>query len=107
VFGELDWSPRQHDQCIGRLHRDGQDDPVVAYFLTCDHGSDPVVMEALGIKRGQAEPLRDPDAQLFEQAAPDAKDRVRRLADPRTSPTRSTCRSASPPTTSACSLTAG
>jgi superfamily II DNA or RNA helicase len=81
VFGELDWSPAQHDQCIGRLHRDGQADPVVAYFLTCEHGSDPVVMEALGIKRGQAEPLRDPDAKLFEQAAPDAKDRVRRLAE--------------------------
>lgn len=81
VFGELDWSPGQHDQCIGRLHRDGQSDPVVAYFLTCDHGSDPVVMETLGIKRGQAEPLRDPDAQLFDQGAPDAKDRVRRLAE--------------------------
>lgn len=80
VFGELDWSPAQHDQCIGRLHRDGQDEGVVAYFLTCDHGSDPVVMEALGIKRGQAEPLRDPDAKLFDQTAPDAQDRVRRLA---------------------------
>lgn len=81
VFGELDWSPAQHDQCIGRLHRDGQADHVIAYFLTCDHGSDPVVMEALGIKRGQAEPLRDPDAKLFDQAAPDAADRVRRLAE--------------------------
>lgn len=81
VFGELDWSPGIHDQAIGRLHRDGQNDNVIAYFLTCDHGSDPVVMEALGIKRGQAEPLRDPDAALFDQAAPDAKDRVRRLAE--------------------------
>src|SRR5579884_3848269 len=24
VFGELDWSPEQHRQCIGRLDRDGQ-----------------------------------------------------------------------------------
>lgn len=81
VFGELDWSPAQHDQCIGRLHRDGQDGNVLAYFLTCNHGSDPVVMETLGIKRGQAEPIRDPDAALFEQAAPDARDRIRRLAE--------------------------
>lgn len=81
MFGELDWSPSQHDQCIGRLHRDGQAESVIAYFLTCDHGSDPVVLEALGIKRGQAEPLRDPDAQLFSQAAPDAGDRIRRLAE--------------------------
>jgi hypothetical protein len=81
VFGELDWAPAMHDQCIGRLHRDGQDDNVIAYFLTCDHGSDPVVMEVLGVKRGQAEPLKDPDAQLFERGAPDAKDRVKRLAE--------------------------
>lgn len=82
VFGELDWSPGMHDQVIGRLNRDGMDtsEPVLAYFLTCDHGSDPLVLEALGIKRGQAEPLRDPNAKLFDQAAPDARDRIRRLA---------------------------
>lgn len=82
AFGELDWSPGIHDQVIGRLNRDGMDvsEPVVAYFLTCDFGSDPAVMDALGIKRAQAELIRDPDAQLFDQAAPDAADRVRRLA---------------------------
>jgi hypothetical protein len=80
VFGELDWSPAMHDQCLGRLHREGQADPVVGYFLTCDYGSDPTVMEVLGVKRGQSEPLRDPDVQLFEQMEPDG-DRVRRLAE--------------------------
>lgn len=80
VFGELDWSPGMHDQCIGRLHRDGQDEAVVAYFLTSDHGSDPVMAEVLNLKRMQSEPLRDPDAALFEQST-DGSDRIRRLAE--------------------------
>src|SRR5690606_29473386 len=33
VFAELDWSPGVHEQCIGRLARDGQSSPVLAYFL--------------------------------------------------------------------------
>ena len=79
VFGELDWSPEMHEQCLGRLHRDGQEDPVVGYFLTCDYGSDPTVMEVLGFKRGQAEPLRDPNRPLFEQMEAHG-DRVCQLA---------------------------
>jgi SNF2 family DNA or RNA helicase len=79
VFGELDWSPGMHDQCIGRLHRDGQDEAVVAYFLVSDQGADPVMAEVLNLKRQQSEPIRDPDAELFEQAE-DTRDRVRRLA---------------------------
>lgn len=80
VFGELDWSPGMHDQCIGRLHRDGMgDDPVVAYFLVSDHGADPKMAEVLNLKRQQSEPLRDPDAPLFTAKA-DVRDRVRQLA---------------------------
>lgn len=79
VFGELDWSPSMHDQCIGRLNRNAQPHQVLAYFLTAETGSDPVIMEVLGIKRGQAEPIRNPDVELFE-AVEDTSDRVRRLA---------------------------
>lgn len=80
VFGELDWSPGMHDQCVGRLHRDGMgDEPVVAYFLVSDHGADPKMAEVLNLKRQQSEPLRDPDAPLFTQQA-DVRDRVRQLA---------------------------
>jgi len=79
VFGELDWSPGMHDQCIGRLHRDGMDEPVVAYFLVSDEGSDPVIAETLNIKRGQGEPIRDPDRELLE-AAGETGDRVKELA---------------------------
>lgn len=53
VMGEIDWSPAVHEQLIGRLARDGQPSPVMAYFLVSDEGSDPVIAEALGLKRGQ------------------------------------------------------
>lgn len=79
VFGELDWSPGVHDQCIGRLARDGQDATVAAYFLVSDQGADPVMDEVLELKTQQAEPIRDPDRPIL-QAAPDTSDRVRRLA---------------------------
>lgn len=81
VFGELDWSPGVHEQCIGRIHRDGQDDPVVAYFLVADDGSDPTVAEVLGLKREQVEGIRDPEHQLVEKLDTSAaRERIKRLA---------------------------
>lgn len=80
VFGELDWSPGIHDQCAGRLHRDGIDEPVVVYFLTCEFGSDPTVIETLGVKRGQAEPIRDPTVPVVANMDLQ-EDRIRRLAE--------------------------
>lgn len=50
AFGELDWSPGVHRQCIGRLNRDGQTNTVRAYFLTSAEGSDPVMLDTLNIK---------------------------------------------------------
>ena len=50
AFGELDWSPGVHRQCIGRLNRDGQTNKVRAYFLTSTEGSDPVMLDTLNIK---------------------------------------------------------
>lgn len=79
VFGELDWSPGVHDQCIGRLARDGQDATVAAYFLVSDQGADPVMDEVLELKRQQAEPIRNPDLPLFTPA-PDTRDRIKMLA---------------------------
>jgi hypothetical protein len=78
VFGELDWSPQVHTQCIGRLHRDGQKRPVVAYYLLADEGSDPVVADVLGLKRAQSEPVLDPNAPLIQPKQ--TLDRVRLLA---------------------------
>lgn len=59
VIGELDWSPAVIEQNIGRVFRDGQPDPVTAYFLLADDGADPIMSETLGLKREQIEGLRD------------------------------------------------
>lgn len=60
VFGELDWSPAVHEQVIGRIDRDGQENQVTAIFLVSDGGSDPLVMDTLGIKASQAHGIVDP-----------------------------------------------
>ncbi len=54
IHAELDWSPGVMQQCTGRLHRDGQKNPVMEYFLLSDGGSDPIISEILGIKKSQA-----------------------------------------------------
>ena len=60
VFGELDWSPGIHHQCIERLDREGQTKPVTALFLVADDGSDPPMMEMLGLKASEAHHVVDP-----------------------------------------------
>lgn len=80
VFGELDWSPMVHEQNIGRVARDGQKDPVMAYMLLADTGSDPIVADVLGLKRAQSEGVRDPNRPLIEQLQVD-HDHVKRLAE--------------------------
>lgn len=80
VFGELDWSPAVHEQAIGRIARDGQPDPVVAYFLVADHGADPIIVDVLGLKREQLDGVRDHDAELVERLEVDG-DRIKRLAE--------------------------
>jgi len=60
IFGELDWSPGIHQQCIWRLDREGQTSPVTAFFLVTDNGSDPPIMDVLGIKASEAQHIVDP-----------------------------------------------
>lgn len=63
VFGELDWSPGIHHQVIGRLDRDrsdGEVNHVMAIFLVTDEGSDPPMMEVLGLKASEASAINDP-----------------------------------------------
>ena len=60
VYGELDWSPMVHKQFSGRIHRDGQPDPCTAWYLHTDGGSDPTVLDVLGVKRSQSAGILDP-----------------------------------------------
>ena len=80
VFGELDWSPGVMLQDIGRVYRDGQPHPVMAYFLVSEEGSDPVIVDVLGLKRAQSDGILDPGLDLVEELQVD-ENHVRRLAE--------------------------
>ncbi|AYO76417.1 DEAD/DEAH box helicase [Sphingobium yanoikuyae] len=60
VVGELDWSPQVHYQFFGRLRRPGQEKQVNAHYLHTNWGSDPVLLEMLGIKADQSRGINDP-----------------------------------------------
>ena len=78
--GEIDWSPGVHEQCSGRIYRDGQLHPVFAYYLLAEDGSDPIVADVLGVKKGQIAGLRDPNGNLVEKLDVGG-DHIRRLAE--------------------------
>ena len=80
VHGELDWSPAIHEQLDGRLDRDGQAHPVVAYYLVSESGSDPVIAEVNGVKRDQLDGIRNPQRSLFEPRAVHDTGHIKRLA---------------------------
>lgn len=77
VAGELDWQPGVHNQLIGRLDREGQTEPVDAFFLIAQDGSDPPMVEVLGIKSSQAAAITDPLGQAV--ATPADESRMRAL----------------------------
>lgn len=80
VFGELDWSPGVHEQCIGRVHRDGQAEPVVSYFLISETGADPLIAQVLGLKKAQIEGIRDDKQEIVEKLQ-NTGGHIRRLAE--------------------------
>ena len=62
VIGELDWSPAVHKQNVGRINREGQTcwpEPVTLVYLIADDGSDPEMVEVLGLKASQAHGVVD------------------------------------------------
>lgn len=80
VFGELDWSPGVHEQCIGRLNRDGVKAGVRSFFLVADGGSDPAVAEVLGLKTAQVKGMVDPQSRENPIAGQTDMGRVKRMA---------------------------
>lgn len=79
VFGELDWSPKVHEQCTARLDRPGQTAQVDAIYLVSEDGCDPAIMRVLGLKSSQSHGIVDPLTAPGEQNA-DAT-RIRQLAE--------------------------
>jgi hypothetical protein len=59
VLGEMDWSPAVHEQFIGRLARDGQEDSVQVFIPVAPVGCDPAMASVLGIKDAQATGIVD------------------------------------------------
>lgn len=78
VFGELDWSPKVHDQCVGRIRRPGQTRQVNALYVWTNGGSDPSVMSVLGVKASQSHGIVDPLLAPKAQHTDDT--RIRELA---------------------------
>jgi SNF2 family DNA or RNA helicase len=81
VIGELDWSPMVHGQNIGRSYRDGQLDPVFAYFPVAEQGSDPAIEDVLGLKEAQATGIISPEDAGIPQFVGGSPEHVRRLAE--------------------------
>lgn len=80
VFGELDWSPKVLEQCLGRLARDGQENQVLGYYLVAEDGADPVMADTLELKSQQSTPIENPHSAAVN-VLPPAGDRVRLLAE--------------------------
>ncbi len=59
VIGELDWSPKVHEQLEQRIDRDGQEDSIMVLYPVSDGGSDPVIMDVCGLKNSQADGIMD------------------------------------------------
>ncbi len=79
LIGELDWSPEVHNQIIGRVDRDGQENEVTAIFLTVDYGSDPSIVDICGLKASQSHGIVNPllaPAQQYSDGA-----RLKKLAE--------------------------
>eukprot|EP01037_Dinobryon_pediforme_P011468 gene11468-11562_t len=64
VFGELDWSPKVHDQLIDRVDRDMQQE---------QYGSDPVIINLLGLKASQAHGIVNPFSTPGEQYSDESR----------------------------------
>jgi len=84
VIGELDWSPKIHEQAISRVDRDREpiapNRPVVVYYLLSEMGSDPVVADVCGAKDANTTPISYPDMDKIEAPEVDVN-RARRLAE--------------------------
>jgi SNF2 family DNA or RNA helicase len=78
VLGELAWSHELHNQIIGRADRDGKINPVTAFIMISDYGSDPIMMDLLGLKYNQQKGILNPDNKI--EKVNNDKSRMKELA---------------------------
>ena len=79
VHAELDPSPKVMAQNTARVARDGQVNPVQAYVLVSDEGSDPAYMDILGLKTSQSDGIFDPTKDVIEEQP--EENRIAKLAE--------------------------
>lgn len=60
VHGELDWSPKVHEQLRGRLRPHARTEPIDEFYVVADGGSDPLIAALHGLKASQAFGILDP-----------------------------------------------
>lgn len=73
VIGELDWSPQVHGQIIGRIERDGNKKQTTVYYPVCDFGSDPFIINLLGLKSSQAHGIVNPLEAIPDQFSDESR----------------------------------
>lgn len=78
IHGELDPAPNIHVQATGRVDRDGQEEDVFSFFGVTNYGSDPVMLDMLGLKESQGRGIQDPgSSKEMKQADPE---RIKNMA---------------------------
>jgi SNF2 family DNA or RNA helicase len=80
VYAELDYSAGAMAQSLTRIDRDGQKNPVFAYYPIANSGSDPPMVDMLNIKRIQVEGIQNPTEDPEEFVEADGQ-RIRKLAE--------------------------
>ncbi len=80
VIGELDWSPKVHEQLEMRIDRDGQENPIMIIYPVTNGGSDPVLMDMCGLKNSQADGIVDPGVKRDDSYGSD-ESRVKKLVE--------------------------
>ena len=60
-------------QLIGRVDRDGQKEQVTVIYLVSDYGSDPLIIDMLGVKSSQSHNIINPLTPVAEQYSDDSR----------------------------------
>lgn len=81
VIGELDFSPKVPAQIIARVNRDGRntDERVTVYYPVCEYGSDPPIIEILGLKTEQSHGIVDPLEDIVSNYTDES--RIKKMAE--------------------------